>query len=205
MPMSEGIGRRDVLKGLVAIAGGALLGSCSGMPSPDACADRAKAYYDKGDHVHAIRWLDDLIAQDATRPEAFDERGWSYFQLNQFTQAIEDYDKAIALKNGCADYHAKRGFAYNMRSVLRGGSLFDTQGALDDFQKAIELNDNLADAHAGLGFTYLLINDKEKAYASFKKSKRLMGTGHPLQHLQSGRVDDAYRQIKAELGIKDDA
>jgi len=198
--MSEDICRRGFIAGGLA----AILAGCASGPSLADIAGRAKQCLEDQDYVHAIRWLDDLLEQDPKNADALGARGWSYFQLNQLSEALENFDKSLALKPNVAEYRAKRGFAYTMRAMQNGPLLADSQRALDDYALALKIDDKFADARAGRGFTFALLRDKKQAFEEFKEAKRLIGAGSMLRYLSAERVEDSYRQLKTELGVKDE-
>jgi tetratricopeptide (TPR) repeat protein len=198
--MAENIGRRGFIAGGLA----AILAGCATKPSLADIAGKAKQCYEDQDYVHAIRWLDDLLEQDPKNADALGARGWSYFQLNQLPEALENFDKSIALKPNVAEYRAKRGFAYTMRAMQSGPLLADSQRALDDYAQALKIDDTFADAYAGKGFAYVLLRNKEQAFDAFRTAKKLMGSGHALRYIKEAQVENAYVQLKNELGVKDE-
>ncbi len=193
------VARREFLKyaGLLAAGLGA---GCSTVTTD---YEKAQKHFEEGDYIHAIRWLDDVIAQEPDNPDAHYYRGMSYFNLNQFNEAIVDYDAAIK-HTPHAKLYTNRGFAYSMRAVTKGARE-DADRAITDFEQSLKLHAASPDAHAGMGYTRVFQEDFDKAYASFKEALRLVKHEQiPFKHLQDERVEQAYKMVRERLGINDD-
>lgn len=99
--------------------------------------------------------IEELISKLADEPEPNDDKAYNYrglicYHLDKgtITQAIRDFDKAIALNPNDASYYYNRGLVYKH-------SWYDRQ-AIDDFYKAIELDQNFAaNAHKNCGYIHL--------------------------------------------------
>ena len=123
-------------------------------------------------------------------------RGNILHNHNNFSQAIEDYNKAIASKSDCAELFNNRGAAYKdigdykkaledlNKSILikpkyaaaynnRGG-VYHKQGnfkqALDDYDRAIEINPGFAEFYKNRGVVYNHIGNFEQAIMDFNKA-----------------------------------
>lgn len=85
-----------------------------------------------GDHVGAIQSCDKLLSKDKNRSEIWNCRGLSNFELNNYEEAINDYNQSIELDKGSA-------IVWNNRSKakMRFG---DYAGALEDCTEASKLN-----------------------------------------------------------------
>jgi len=55
------------------------------------------------DHAKIVELLSKIIIQDINNVEAFYNRGTAYFELKQFEQAIQDFNKAIELNPNDAE------------------------------------------------------------------------------------------------------
>jgi tetratricopeptide (TPR) repeat protein len=71
-------------------------------------------------------------------------RAVMHVQLQEYPQALADYDQAIALRSDSS--------TYNNRGVLKHQRLNDFQGALADYNQAIALAPNQADSYNNRGF-----------------------------------------------------
>ncbi|MDE0326220.1 MAG: tetratricopeptide repeat protein, partial [Candidatus Poribacteria bacterium] len=77
----------------------------------------------------------------------YNKRGNTYFEKNQFDEAIIDYTKVIELNPRNARAYSQRGLPY----FLKG----EYDKAIDDFSKAIELNPDFAGAYYFRGMVQL--------------------------------------------------
>ena len=112
------------------IALGVPITGCSNLLA-DAHYNNALEEFDEGNFEAAIELLDSAIA---IREEAdyYTTRGNSKSSLQNFEDAIKDYDKAIEIDPENAS-------AYYNRGVTRQG-IDDTQGAMSDHNNAIKYN-----------------------------------------------------------------
>ena len=95
-------------------------------------------------------------------PYAYYSRGYAYWNLGNYRQAVEDYNRAIEL-------NPKFGEAYNNRASAYE-SLGNYKQAIEDYNKAIEFNPkyatayaNRAGAHGSLGNHRQAIEDYNRA------------------------------------------
>ena len=138
-------------------------------------------------------------------------RGFTYFLLKKYEEAIKDYDKAIELNPNNASYYYNRGVNY--------GELEKYQEAIKDCDKAIELNPNNASYYFVRGYAYgelkkyqEAIKDYDKAIEfSLKKLKNFSQTNEISEpkyqiifnkakalHLQ-GEIDDNFKKAEKEF------
>ena len=102
------------------------------------------------------------LAQTA---DEFFNNGNTKFTHKDYTGAIADYSKAIALNPKNANFWFNRGIAKN--------SLPDYSGAIEDYTKAIEINPTLADAYFNRGIYKILLNQKDSGVPGSEKSRRI--------------------------------
>ncbi len=93
--------------------------------------------------------------------EFYLNQGDSYCHLEQYQEAITNYNKAIALNSQSADAYNNRGLAY--------GNLQKYQEAIADFTKAIAINPQDAEAYHNRGNAYRNFKKYEKAIADYTK------------------------------------
>lgn len=74
--------------------------------------NRAYEVAEKGDRDTAIQEYTLAISKDPTRPIAYNNRGVSYHNLEQYEQAIEDYTKAIELNPNNVLAYRNRAISY---------------------------------------------------------------------------------------------
>ena len=85
--------------------------------------------------------------------------GSSKLSLRKYQDAVNEFDKAIALCPDSGLYYAKRGQAYV--------GLKNDKKALEDFTKATEKAPNLAEGWYQLGLYYYNKDDHDKAFVNF--------------------------------------
>jgi len=119
--------------------------------------------------------------------EAYYNRGVAYAKLNQYEQAIKDYDKAIELNPNYAEAYNNRGNAY--------AKLNEHERAIEDFNKAVELNPNLAEAYGNRGIVYSEIQRYEESARDLKKAGILF--------LHSRREEDAVKAFSICFKLRD--
>jgi len=136
------------------------------------------------------------FSQDA---QLYYEQGLEKAQAGQFEEAIELYDKSIALKADEYSTWYNRGIAKNMlrlyeeslpdfeqvlklypdykKGYLNRGTtrkhLTDYEGALADYSHAIQLDPNYADAYYNRGLVYDMLSKKDAACNDYNKAKEL--------------------------------
>jgi len=110
-------------------------------------------------------WSYVIEKQPTGVPQAYNNRGLTFVDMEQFDKAMEDFDKAIASNPGFYE-------AFNHR-----GGTFEKMGqfdkAIDDFDKAISLNPRYAEAYYNRGVVYGKTGSFDASIASFNKSLEL--------------------------------
>ena len=76
----------------------------------------------------------------------YNNRGIAYYDLGNYKQAIEDYNRAIEIKPDYADAYYNRGIAYN--------GLGNYRQAIEDYNRAIEIKPGYAKAYINRGNAY---------------------------------------------------
>jgi len=103
-----------------------------------------------------------VIDKEPTVAFAHNNRGWDFASLGRFDEAIEDLNKAIALK-------PKYFEAYNTRGVIFV-MLGHYEDAIEDFDRAIALKPSCYEAYAARGVSYRNIGRFPKAIESFNQA-----------------------------------
>ncbi|MBC8492880.1 MAG: tetratricopeptide repeat protein, partial [Chloroflexi bacterium] len=93
------------------------------------------------------------------------EQGASYYEQEQWEQAIAEYDKAIALDPDCAMAYNQRGYIHN-----RNGQ-FDL--AVADFTRAIELNPEYVEPYTNRGYAKNMQGQYDLAIADLTRAIEL--------------------------------
>ncbi len=113
-------------------------------------------------------WKDSLslwnyvIAKEPEVSFAYNNRGLTHDELGQFDQAIEDFDRAVALDPFDHEAYTNRGMLY--------GKLGQFEKAIEDFEKAIALNPAHPEAHNNLGIAFAKVGLVDKAFEQFNKT-----------------------------------
>ena len=135
-------------------------------------------------------------------PESFDNyynRGNTYFEMDQYLQAIDDYSEALRLKPDYALAYVGQGkshlfleqnikaiddfsnairidpeigIAFNMRGLAHK-NLGDFRLAIDDYNQAIKLNPEHVSALFNLGHAYFSLEQYDDAVMSFEEVLRI--------------------------------
>lgn len=125
-------------------------------------------------------------------------RGNSYFEIEEYDQAILEYTSAIALGPDYAETYNNRGLAYSRNEAydraiedfneairLRPGSIaYNNRGnayghkgkrdrAIEDYNEAIRLRPDYAEAYFNRGITYGHKEEYDKALENFNEAIRL--------------------------------
>lgn len=110
----------------------------------------------------AIDYFNKVIQQNANNAEAFNLRGVAYFNLQDYTNSLQDYSKAIQLNE-------KNYKPYNNRAILYL-AMQKPDSALEDYNKAIILSPDTASLYTYRGFLYYQTNKIKEAKKDFEKS-----------------------------------
>lgn len=138
-----------------------------------------KAYelYSQNKTEPAMQLVNKAIASDSTHAYSFYVRSLIYLdKKNDLTAALNDLNKAIALKKSSPDA------AYYLIRAEVKRKLKDYKGAIEDYEMVMkikegegdtEYNQNYAKAFSGRGITKYEMGDKKGACEDLKKGKKL--------------------------------
>ena len=135
----------------------------SAMPS-DLYYDRAEAHYDDAKYKRAVSQYSAAIERSPYHDRYFRGRGWAYYYLGQFEDALRDAELALGLDRFDPSSHNLRGWALY--------ELGDYTGAISGFSRAIEL-DPQADYFRGRGRAYDELAQHGLAIANFEAAIRI--------------------------------
>lgn len=118
--------------------------------------------------------------------------GWDFYVEDKYREAIESYDKAIALNPRYAEAYQYRGAAYEL--------LEEYDQALDDYNKACQLNPKNPFAFSSRGGLYKKLKLYDKALEDCESAIRLDSLS---PRLYTGR-GDIYAELKNYENALDD-
>ena len=98
----------------------------------EALVNSANVLDDLGRTPEAINRYGLALAQNASDPNIYYNRGLAHSRLSQYPQAINDYNKAIVL-------NAEYPFPYQGRALIKYEKLGDKKGGLQDLKTAAEI------------------------------------------------------------------
>ncbi|OGS39426.1 MAG: hypothetical protein A2551_00675 [Elusimicrobia bacterium RIFOXYD2_FULL_34_30] len=96
---------------------------------------------------------------------SYNNRGNSYRDNKEYTQAIEDYTRAVKINPMYAEAFNNRGIAYF--------NMGDYDNAINDYTKSIELDPNYAKPYSNRGIVYWNINEFSKAEEDFNQAIKI--------------------------------
>jgi predicted O-linked N-acetylglucosamine transferase (SPINDLY family) len=120
------------------------------------CALAGKKY------LLAVRMLTEALVRNAHSPYALSNRGIAKLELGRAAEALEDFDRAVALAPSFAEAHLNRANALM--------SLFRAKEALPAYETAISLNPRLAQALSGRGNALYELRRFNEAVASCRRA-----------------------------------
>lgn len=116
----------------------------------------------------AIRSFEDIptdLHEDTEAEELFFYTGTSYYSINEYQQALENYSRAL-------EVDPEYVLAYNNRGVAQA-DLKAYSEAIADYNKAIELNPNFGIAYNNRCRAYNAVKDNEKALVDCNRALEL--------------------------------
>lgn len=110
----------------------------------------------------ALKYWNKAIHENPKSPEAYNNRGLAYYNLNRHQQAVKDYSQAIRLNPEDPIAYNNRGNAYyEMRKYGPAES---------DYNKSITINPQYANAYLNRGLAYYQMDNNGRACADLKKA-----------------------------------
>jgi tetratricopeptide (TPR) repeat protein len=113
----------------------------------------------------SISRIEDQIKQHPDRPELYVTLGLTYWDQNDYTDALEAFQRAVRVGPASAEAHNWLGVA----TLERG----DLSGAIAEFRKAISLDPKYARAYANLGSALVKNGELAKAITVFQQALSL--------------------------------
>ena len=116
----------------------------------------------RGDAAAALPWIAQSLAADDHQPEAYCNQGFALAALQRPEEALQSYERAIALNPEFAEAHANRG------NVLRDRQR--PEEALQSYERAIALKPEFAMAHNSRGTVLKELGERDQALASYTQA-----------------------------------
>ena len=113
----------------------------------------------------ALEAFDAALSLEPGNPDILNDRGVTYFHLNQLDAALEDLNAAVQIQ---PDYS----YRYSARAYMRDRN-GDTEGAVADYRRAVQLDPEDAIAYNNLGLLEEKLGRKQAAAKNFKKADEL--------------------------------
>ena len=137
-------------------------------------------------------WSYVIKAEPERVPLAYNNRGLAFKDMGSYERAVEDYDKAIALKPSFYQAFANRGIAFkNMGRYER---------AVEDYDKAIALNPLYVLAYNNRGIAFKNMGRYERAVEDYDKAIAL----NPLYVLAYNNRGIAFKNMgRYERAVED--
>ncbi len=131
-----------------------------------------------------INTLQQQVQTDPKNEKALTELGALYFQVQQFAQAADVYNRVVDLDPKNVDVHIDLGRAYFYQGM--------SSTAIKEFRKAVELDPKKVDAHynLALALSHSAPPDVDAAVASWKEVIKLAPDSDQAKKSQS--FIDAY-------------
>lgn len=142
------------------------------------------------DSISALRHLDAAIRLNDHYTNAYAWRSKVWAGRGQNALALEDIDKAIALKKDCADFHRFRAVdLYNLGLYQKSISAYD---------EAIKCDPQCGFLYYNRAETYMAMDSPAHAYTDFKNSERL-GEKTWNMHYLMGLAMERIKKKKAAI------
>ncbi|MBI5205534.1 MAG: tetratricopeptide repeat protein [Nitrospirae bacterium] len=158
------------------------------------CSLSAAAYSRNFIWGDSLTLWNDVVSKSPLKARGYFNRGNAYVEKEKYNDAIEDYNRAIALNNRFTDAYFNRGVAYfltglydkaiedysmaiNLRTAntnahFHRGIAYGRKGehdkAIEDYSMVISLNPGNSDAYTNRGISYSIIGQTDKANADIK-------------------------------------
>lgn len=125
----------------------------------------AIANHGRGRHDEVVRWTALSLGANARQPDVYNTRGDALRQLKRYPEALECFDKAIALNPANAFAHYNRGLLFQDAKRYTE--------ALASYDKAAELAPNDADIYNNRGVIFVELRRFDEAAANITKALAL--------------------------------
>ena len=118
--------------------------------------------FSKGEITKALETTQLLCKDYPDEPVPFNIRGACHASFGQFDLALEDYQRAIAIRPDYAKAH------YNLAGALQ--DLGQLEDAVNSYKKTLEIEPNYAEAFNNLGNVFKALKQNDDAVESYKNA-----------------------------------
>jgi len=149
-----------------------------------------------------------VFAQRTEDADSRFNRGDEYLQLNNYKEAIREFEKAISLKPDWAEAYFQLGIAHSKIPVTDKDRSAHNKAALKAFKKVIQLKPTWAEAYNELGRRYSESGESAEAVKSFKEAIRLkpdLADAHlnlAIAYLYKAGYTEGIESLKETLRIE---
>lgn len=157
------------------------------------------------DEANALRWMNELLTRSPSLANAYNLRGWIYFNFKRTQLAFSDFDKAISLDSLNASAYNNRGSARYQLQDIESASTNDLLLAKADFRKALQLDTTLPNLHRNLGFIEFSLGNYPIADSLLIVATKRNPTDamvyyyHGLLYAKTNRTDAAIAEMDKAL------
>ena len=144
--------------------------------------EKANEFYIRQNYVSALEYYNHALETDPNSAEAYNNRGLTYYHLNQNTNALSDFSRAIDLDKNFSH-------AYNNRGMILN-SMGQHSQAIPDFDQALKLNPKFAYALNNRGNAYAAIGKYQNAVQDLKSAAKISDNSAEI-HNNLGNVYQA--------------
>lgn len=173
-----------------------LLLAAGGCHSPARDAfEQAERYRRAGDHERALYFYSEAIEYDDEWVAAYAGRGLARLELGAYAEAVEDFDRAMALGHDRADLFIKRGDAHLQ--------IADYDQAETDYARALEVAPESVDALLGRARCRWRQGRYAQAAEDFSRALEGNSAGDQNQRALLGRGRTWYAMAKYKEAVQD--
>jgi len=134
---------------------------------------------------------DDAVHKSPKKARPYNNRGVAYGKLGRSSQAIADYNRAIAINPNYVEAYYNRGNEYDEQGNF-------TQ-AIADYTKAIEINPNYLEAYLNRGMVYGKLGSFSQSIAEYNKAIDI-NPNFAEAYYNRGIIYDKQRNLTKAIG-----
>lgn len=162
-------------------------------------------YLTKRDEANALKWMNLLLTRYPDLANAYNLRGWIYFNFKKNQLAFNDFDHAIMLDSLNASAYNNRGSARYQLQDIESASTSDLLLAKADLLRALQIDAHLANLHRNLGFIEFLLGHFSSADSLLNLAEgknpgdAMVYYYHGLLYAKTERLDMAINEMNRAI------